>query len=123
MFDNLDLALALLSVSSGLTGLTLVSTSLFPLLAERAKGRYEVFVTKSRIHQFLNFTKLAFALFTTSVLLSLLWCFLLASSVVGWSAVVVGVGSVVSFLAGLGMAAYMILGLLQPGMFTGGDDR
>jgi hypothetical protein len=118
MFSNLDLALTMLQVTSGLAGLTLVSTGFIPLLAERARGRYAEFVAESRIVSLINLTKLAFGAFSTSVLFSLVWCILLASSIKGWSIVLFGIGCFITFVTGFGLTMYLVLRSLRTELFV-----
>jgi len=120
MFSNFDLALTMLQVTSGLAGLTLVSTGFVPLLAERAQDRYAAFVVKSRITLLINLTKLAFGAFATSVLFSLVWCILLALSIRGLSVALFSIGCLVTFVVGFGLTMYLVLWFLRTDTFMEG---
>ena len=120
MFSNFDLASTMLQVASGLAGLTLVSTGFIPFLVEHAQGRYEAFVAKSRITVLINLTKLSFGAFAMSVLSSLIWCILLASSVGGWSIVLFSIVCFAAFVAGFGLTMYIVLGFLRADTFIEG---
>jgi hypothetical protein len=117
VFDNLDLALTMLQVTSGLAGLTLVSTGFFPFFAEHTQGRYARFVAESRIALLLKVAKLAFCAFSLSVFLSLVWCIFLTSGFEEWGVILTCLGCLSSFLIGFTLTTYSVLSSLRLEIF------
>jgi len=118
MFNDFDLASTMLQVASGLAGLTLVSTGFIPLIAERAQGQYEAFVAQSKISMLIKLTKLSFTAFVLSVILSLSWCILLDLAVYGWMVSSVAIGCFITFVIGIGLTTYIVLGFFKYDTFS-----
>lgn len=117
MFANLDLALTILQVASGLAGLTFVAIGFVPALLERAQSHYEAFIAQRHTVRLLRMTRLSFAAFVLTVLLALAWSSTILTTQAKWLLTCLGVGSLLTLVLGLGLAALIIFRYLQPDTF------
>ena len=115
MFDNLDFALAMLQVTSGLTGLTFVAIGFVPVLFERAEGRYERFVAQAKVDLLLRLTRVSFGAFASSVLVSLVWSIAIMIKAPEWLLITGGVVCLLAFVVGISVTAYVIFRYLGEG--------